>query len=224
MHIARNASWAVAVLVVPALFTACSDVERATSSSTSPAGAASTPKQASANAPEAKTDLTTAGGARVGTVTFSSTSGGAEVDVVLTADKAVMPGRFHGIHVHANDDPANGDGCKADPAAAASTWFTAVDGHLKAGNATHVDHTGDFPSLLVRKDGSASLRFTTDRFTPAEVVGKAVIVHAAADNFGNIPVGSLPDQYTPNAEAASTKTAGTGNAGDRVACGMIART
>ncbi len=225
MHIARNARRAVAALAVPVLFTACSDVpETSTSSSTAGAGAASTSNPAAPVAPEARTDMTTAAGAKVGTVTFSATSGGTEVDVVLTGDKAVVPGRFHGIHVHANDDPVNGEGCKADPAAAAPTWFTAVDGHLKAGSATHTDHTGDFPSLLVRKDGTASLRFTTDRFTPAEVVGKAVIVHASADNFGNIPVGSMPDQYTPNAEAASTKTAGTGNAGDRMACGMISRT
>ena len=130
-------------------------------------------------------------------------------------------GSFHGIHVHANDDPANGEGCKADAAMAPPTWFTAVDGHLKQGTATHTDHTGDFPSVLVNKDGTASLRFTTDRFTPAQVVGKAVVLHANADNFGNVPTGSLPDQYRANAEAATTKTTGTGNAGDRMACGLV---
>ena len=39
---------------------------------------------------------------------------------------------FHGFHIHANDDPANGKGCIADPAQAPSTWFVSADGHLKA--------------------------------------------------------------------------------------------
>jgi len=219
MHTARNARWALAALAAPALLTACSDVPTKSSTATTRAGAPAS----SAKAPEARASLVTADGAQVGTVTFGSVTGGTEVEVHLTADKAVVAGRFHGIHVHANDDPANGEGCKADPAAAASTHFTAVDGHLKEGTAKHGEHSGDLPSVLVAKDGTASLRFTTDRFTPDAVVGKAVIVHAGADNFGNIPTGDLPDQYKPNAEAATTKTAATGNAGDRMACGVISR-
>jgi len=167
--------------------------------------------------------LATADGSQAGTVTFTASPAGTEVDVQLKAVKSVAAGRFHGIHVHANDDPANGEGCKADPAGVASTWFTAVDGHLKEGTATHTDHMGDLPSVLVLKDGSGSLRFTTDRFRPLDVVGKAVILHASADNFGNIPTGALADQYTANAAEATSKTAATGNAGDRMACGVISR-
>ena len=167
--------------------------------------------------------LATADGAEAGTVTFTSVPGGTEVDVQVRATKAVEAGSFHGIHVHANSDAANGEGCKADPAAPPASWFTAVDGHLTEGTASHTDHKGDLPSVLVRKDGTASLRFTTDRFTPSEVVGKAVVVHGSEDNFGNIPTGNMPDQYKPNGEAATTKTRGTGNAGDRMACGLISR-
>ena len=209
--------WALAAVAAPALLAGCGDTTE-DSAATPTAPAAAQPR-----APEAMATLATADGAPAGTIGFSPVPGGTEVDVQVTAAKAVTAGRFHVIHVHANDNPANGEGCQADPAMAPSTWFTAADGHLKAGTATHVDHTGDLPSVLVRKDGTASLRFTTDRFTPAEVVGKAVILHASADNFGNIPTGSLPDQYTANAAAATTKTADTGNAGDRMACGLITR-
>ncbi len=207
--------WPLAALTAPLLLAACGDASETTTATTVAA--------AQASAPEARATLTTADGASAGTVSFRGAPGGTEVDIQVTAARAVTAGRFHGIHVHANDNPANGEGCKADPAAGPATWFTAVDGHLKAGTATHTDHTGDLPSVLVRKDGTASLRFTTDRFTPAEVMGKAVVLHANADNFGNIPTGSLPDQYEANAEAATTKTADTGNAGDRVACGLISR-
>ena len=220
MDTARTARWGIAVIAAPLLFAACSDVaEDAAPTTTGGAAATTTP----ARAAEASATLAAADGTPAGPVTFTGAQGGTEVDVRLTANKSVKAGSFHGIHVHANGDPANGEGCKADAAAAASTWFTAVDGHLNEGGATHTDHKGDLPSVLVRKDGTASLRFTTDRFTPAEVMGKAVILHASADNFGNIPTGDLPDQYKANAEAATAKTATTGNAGDRMACGVIAR-
>jgi Cu-Zn family superoxide dismutase len=63
--------------------------------------------------------------------------------------------------------------------------------------------------------------FTTDRFTPAGVVGRAVVLHAGPDNFGNVPMGSAADQYTANSPAAVVKTQATGNSGDRVACGVV---
>lgn len=44
--------------------------------------------------------------------------------------------------------------------------------------------------------------------------GSAVIVHAAADNFGNIPV----DRYDPDPDEA---TLNTGDAGGRVGCGLV---
>jgi len=48
-----------------------------------------------------------------------------------------------------------------------------------------------------------------------------VIVHALADNYNNVPRGSKPDQYTANSAAAITLTDDTGNAGDRIGCGVI---
>lgn len=215
MHNA-TARWALAALVPTSLVAGCGESESSKEAATATAPSTAAKAEASAT-------LTTADGEQAGTVELSAAPGGALVDIQLKAAKAVTAGRFHGIHVHANDDPANGEGCQADKAAAASTWFSSADGHLTSGTATHGDHRGDLPSVLVRKDGSASLRFTTDRFTPAEVIGKTVILHAAADNHGNIPTGSLPDQYTANAAAATTKTSGTGNAGDRMACGLISR-
>ena len=53
--------------------------------------------------------------------------------------------------------------------------------------------------------------------------GKAVILHAKADNFGNVPTGTAANQYTPNGPEATDLTARTGNASDRVACGLVKR-
>jgi superoxide dismutase, Cu-Zn family len=130
---------------------------------------------------------------------------------------------FHGFHVHANSDPANGEGCVADPNAASTTWFTSADGHLTdVENPTaHGAHPGDMPSLLVNADGTADLIFTTQRLEVSQLDDRVVIVHAGADNFNNVPLGAGADQYTANSPTATDKTKATGNAGDRVGCGVI---
>jgi len=74
--------------------------------------------------------------------------------------------------------------------------------------------------VYVNADGSATIEFDVDKLTPREVVGRAVVLHAGPDNFGNVPVGAGADQYTPGATALA-KTQATGNAGDRFACGVI---
>jgi Cu-Zn family superoxide dismutase len=168
--------------------------------------------------------LRLADGTRVGTVVLRPHGRHAtQVHVVLKAPALIARRAFHGFHVHANDNPANGNGCVADPAQAASTWFVSADGHYTDPGVRHGDHRGDFPVLYVDASGRATASFVTDRFRPADVVGRAVIVHARADNYANVPTGTAPNQYTPNAPDAVTLTAATGNAGDRLACGLIRR-
>lgn len=72
-------------------------------------------------------------------------------------------------------------------------------------------------------DGSAWLAFSTDRIDPELLRGRAVILHAKPDNFGNVPVGTGPTEYRPNSDAATDLTQRTGNASDRVACGLVRR-
>jgi Cu-Zn family superoxide dismutase len=180
---------------------------------------------ATAHTPFARAQLAAADGTRIGTVRFwdDARAGATVVQVRLAVPPgATAPGAFHGFHVHANNDPANGSGCIADPNQAPSTWFISVDGHLKHDPAEkHGGHAGDLPTLYLDAGGHAEASFTVDRITPRELRGKAVILHAGADNFGNVPVGAGPDQYSANSDAALTKTANTGNAGDRIACGVI---
>jgi Cu-Zn family superoxide dismutase len=128
---------------------------------------------------------------------------------------------FHGFHIHANDNPANGDGCIADPAQPANTHFVSADGHWNPTGATHGGHAGDMPSPLVLDNGTAFLGFTNQIDSLSDVVGRAVILHDGADNFGNIPLGAALNQYTANAQDAITLTGNTGNAGNRIACGLI---
>lgn len=178
--------------------------------------------EATAYNAEFRAKLRDPSGRVVGTVNFSIKRHHTEVDARLQPNRNVTPNQFHGFHVHANNDPANGRGCIADRNALRSTWFVSADGHLSAELQKHGQHQGDLPSPLVLSDGTARLTFTTDRIEPAMLRGRAVILHADPDNFGNVPTGTGANQYVPGSTAVDL-TNRTGNAGDRVACGLIRR-
>lgn len=165
--------------------------------------------------------LRDASGNVVGRVVFTSSGGPTLIAVTARLPAGTGVDGIHGFHVHANDNPANGDGCIADPAQPATTHFVSADGHFNPGGATHGDHAGDMPALFFTESGNAAMTFVHDRFSPAAVRGRAVILHQGADNYGNIPVGAAANQYTPNSAEATTLTQNTGNAGARIACGVI---
>jgi Cu-Zn family superoxide dismutase len=90
-------------------------------------------------------------------------------------------------------------------------------GHLKNEGTSHSDHAGDLMSLYVKSDGTVSARFETDRVdlrTLRDKDGSAVVIHAGADNFGNIP-----PRYAPDGPDQMTRD--TGDSGARIACGPI---
>jgi Cu-Zn family superoxide dismutase len=187
-------------------------------------GAGQARVQSSADDEGARAILRDASGNRLGIVKFSQESGKV---LVRASVRGLSPG-FHGFHVHANNDPSNGTGCIADPSQPSSTWFVSADGHYKLGSEVHGAHQGDMPLLLLNGTGTldswATSRFDTDRFAVTDIIGRAVIVHALADNFNNIPLGTGSEQYIANSQAAIDKTNATGNAGDRLLCGVVEAT
>jgi len=185
--------------------------------------AVATTGTAVAHRPWASAHLTTADGTRIGTVAFTDDDSAHRTQVTVRLRRATGTAldAFHGMHIHANDSSTNGDGCIADPGQPSTTWFVSADGHWKHDpTELHGGHAGDLPSVFVNADGTATMRFDVDKLTPSEVVGRAVVLHAGADNFGNVPVGPATDQYTAGATALA-KTQATGNAGDRFACGVV---
>jgi superoxide dismutase, Cu-Zn family len=171
----------------------------------------------------AKAVLHNAAGNTIGSVKFIQ-----QGDLVLVkADGLDFPASltagFKGFHVHATGvcNPT-----AVDPATGATVPFFSAGGHYNPTSVTHGSHGGDMPVLQVNADGSAWSRFKTDHFDVDDIIGRAVIVHAAADNYGNVPVGSGATQYVPNSTGttnttATGLTANTGNAGARYACGVI---
>jgi superoxide dismutase, Cu-Zn family len=224
---------AAAALVVP-IASACSPPENAaTQPGTTPSvwTGSSAPSAPSAKAgaegggqeaaPAGKTltaDLRTSDGTTVARGEFAFTGDYATVTVRTTAPGRLSPG-FHGMHVHAAG--------KCEPNSVAPTGgapgdFNSAGGHFQAAGKTGHPASGDLASLQVREDGSAMLVTTTNAFTAEDLLGgakTALIIHEKADNFANIP----PERYqqvngTPGPDET---TMTTGDAGKRVACGVI---
>jgi superoxide dismutase, Cu-Zn family len=151
-----------------------------------------------------------AAGVKVATVRFSAHTVGSQVQISALG----LPTGIHAFHVHANNDPSNGDGCIAPT-------FASADAHYNPAGVSHPNHAGDMPVLFFTQtqpafQGSPTFGFAsfiTSNFTPDEVKGKALILHALADNCANIPT-----RYVAMPDAT---TLSTGDAGGRLACGVI---
>ena len=162
--------------------------------------------------PRARATLLDTAGEVVGTVEFRGRGRHTDQIVVeLSAPGISGLGAFHGIHVHATGT------CDPNPSGSANVPFGSAGGHWNPTGATHGSHSGDLPSVLVDLDGQARTTSESYRIEVAELLdaagdGAAVVLHAGSDNFANIP----PVYGSPNAA-----TLGTGDAGGRVACGVI---
>lgn len=74
--------------------------------------------------------------------------------------------------------------------------------HYDPGEQEHPSHAGDLPPLF-SCDGRAFLAVLTNRFAISQVIGKAVVIHSDPDDFTTQPAG---------------------NAGQKIACGVISAT
>lgn len=110
----------------------------------------------------------------------------------------LTPNSTHAIHIH-----EKGDCSAADASSAGGHFNPAAQPHGQVDHGAH--HAGDMDNLVANADGVAKVDAHASGVTlgggaPNDVAGRAVIVHAS------------PDDY---------KTQPTGNAGARLACGVI---
>jgi len=162
--------------------------------------------------------IRTADGTQVAAATIDFSGGFATVTVQTTGAGGLTPGP-HGLHIHTVGK------CEPDsvaPAGGPPGDFLSAGGHFAGGGAEHPGHAGDLSSLQVRPDGTAMLVTTSSAFTKDQLLaapGTAIIIHAGADNFANIPGDRY--QQTNGAAPPDAATLATGDAGKRVACGVI---
>ncbi|MFC4604836.1 superoxide dismutase[Cu-Zn] [Rhodococcus kronopolitis] len=167
------------------------------------------------SADQIRTSLRNAEGTNVGAVTFASVGDHVTVTVV---GSDLTPG-FHGLHVHSVGK------CETNsvaPSGGAPGNFLSAGGHLQVKGHTGHPMSGDLPSLYVNEDGTAELNFSTSAFTLEDLnndgEGTAIVVHEGMDNHGNVP-----GRYTlpGGAPVPDQTTLDTGDAGSRVACGVL---
>lgn len=174
--------------------------------------------QAASGSETLTAELKTPDGASVATAQFVFSDDYATVTVQTTAEDELSPG-FHGLHVHSVGK------CEADsvsPTGGAPGDFLSAGGHLQVEGHSSFPASGDLPNLLIRENGAGMLVTTTEAFTAEDLTsgeGTAIMIHAKPGNFGNIP----PERYqqvngTPGPDQESLST---GDAGSRVACGVI---
>lgn len=160
----------------------------------------------------------------VGVVRFEAKKGG-KVEVQAKVNDVVPRGQFHGFHLHTT---GKCDPNAVDPATDKVVPFFSAGGHFNPTSEIHSEHAGDFPVLLVMKNGKAWEKFVTDRFKLSQLFdkdGSAVIIHEGRDNYANIPATTdgekryhshLEDVFGPD-----SLTKATGDAGGRFACGVV---
>jgi Cu-Zn family superoxide dismutase len=138
----------------------------------------------------------TEGNRVAGTLRFAAVDGGIRV----TGEVSGLPGGGqHGFHVHENGD------CSAPDGSSAGGHFNpASTAHGRVGQGEH--HAGDSDNIVANGEGVATVDTllrgaSLGDGAATDIVGKGVIVHADADDYTTQP---------------------TGNAGGRLACGVIA--
>lgn len=222
---------AAAALIVP-IMSACSPSEPvatqpgtpppvwtgSTPPSAAPGGAGSGHEQPSATGETLTADIRVPDGTSVATAEIVFTGNYATVTVQTTAPGQLAPG-FHGLHIHSVGK------CEPNsvaPSGGAPGDFNSAGGHFQVNGHTAHPSSGDLSSLQVRGDGTAMLVTTTDAFTAADLLAgtkTAIMIHEKADNFANIPADRY--QQVNGTPGPDETTMATGDAGKRVACGVI---
>jgi Cu-Zn family superoxide dismutase len=145
--------------------------------------------------PTAKVQLESRSSSTVtGTLTLRQKADGVHITGEVLG---LAPASAHGFHVHEKGD------CSAADASSAGPHFNPLGSpHGKMGTGTH--HAGDMPNIVADKRGAAQVDVLVAGATltpgPASIAGRAVVVHRDPDDYATQPAG---------------------NAGPRLACGVI---
>lgn len=134
----------------------------------------------------------------IGTVTMKATPSRLLHVIIEMTD---LPPGPHGFHIHETGQCSVEDGFES----AGGHYAGDKEHGIESGNGPH---PGDFPNVNVGQDGVLKAEFFTDRLSLEESGenplldedGSAVVIHASPDDYASQP---------------------SGEAGDRIACGVL---
>lgn len=134
-----------------------------------------------------------------GSITFTQEN--AKSETVVTGEvKGLAPGH-HGFHIHEFGDYTNG--CMS-----AGSHFN-PNGHTHGGPKSEVRHAGDLGNIVAGEDGVATVNMKDCQIPligENSIVGRSLVVHQKKDDLG---------------DGGDEESKKTGNAGPRLACGVI---
>lgn len=132
----------------------------------------------------------------VGTASFSQLSGrGVRLYVVVSG---LTPGE-HAVHLHQNGDCSGATAMNVGP-----HWNPTSEPHGRRGTSPY--HRGDIGNIMVGPDGAGVLAVTAEDWNiggsdpSRDILNKAIIVHANADDYVSQP---------------------SGNSGAHIGCGVV---
>ena len=144
-----------------------------------------------------------------GKVVFKETKRGLQIKINMSG---ISPG-LHGFHIHQYGDLSEGCG--------------SLCSHFNPTNSVHGGrdsperHLGDLGNIIADKSGNVDM-VIYDKFLTITgkygILGRSVVVHADEDDLG---LGGLDESGNVVDEKVRDESLKTGNAGKRIACGVI---
>ena len=144
-----------------------------------------------------------------GKVVFKETKRGLQIKINMSG---ISPG-LHGFHIHQYGDLSEGCG--------------SLCSHFNPTNSVHGGrdsperHLGDLGNIIADKSGNVDM-VIYDKFLTITgkygILGRSVVIHADEDDLG---LGGLDEFGNVVDEKVREESLKTGNAGKRIACGVI---
>lgn len=132
-----------------------------------------------------------------GTLSFTQTGEDTKVEGEV---KGLTPGK-HGFHIHQFGDATNG-------CVSAGPHFNPA-GKTHGGSTDANRHAGDLGNIIAGEDGVAKVSIIDKQIPlvgPNSIIGRSLVVHEKEDDLG---------------KGGNEESLKTGNAGGRLACGII---
>jgi Cu-Zn family superoxide dismutase len=128
--------------------------------------------------------------------------------------KGLKPG-LHGIHIHNKGNLLEGCESLCSHFNPYSTEHGSQEGNIKN------RHVGDLGNILANKDGITKEKFIDNYIKlkgKCNIIGRSVVIHENCDDLG---LGGLDDDGNIINKKKYKESIKTGNAGKRIACGVI---